>query len=106
LSDLGFPAFRPSLQVVHSGGTAGLGETTVLLSSWRLHLEAAKLPLGPSAPIPTTARLFARSIAAKNMPTAVASIRRDATAAREGGGNSQGVPWRLPSARTASCSAK
>jgi hypothetical protein len=77
LSDLGFLAFRPSVQVVRSGVSAGLGEITLLLPSWRAHPEAANL--SPDDPHLHRRRRAARpaSLRDKGMPTTVASIRAD-----------------------------
>jgi site-specific recombinase XerC len=57
--------------------STGLGEITVLLPSWRLHLEAANLSPRTIRAYADDGALFARFLADKGMPTTVASIRRE-----------------------------
>jgi site-specific recombinase XerC len=57
--------------------TTGVGEITVLLPSWRLHLEAANLSPRTIRAYTDDGALFARFLADKGMPTTVASIRRE-----------------------------
>jgi|SRR5579875_1094081 len=57
--------------------STGLGEITVLLPSWRLHLEAANLSPRTIRAYTDDGALFARYLADKGMPTTVASIRRE-----------------------------
>lgn len=53
------------------------GQITALLDSWRLHLEAANLSPRTIRAYTDDGALFARFLAARGMPTAVASIRRE-----------------------------
>ena len=55
----------------------GVGELTVLLPSWRLHLEASNLSPRTIRAYTDDAALFAAFLARQGMPTAVASIRRE-----------------------------
>jgi site-specific recombinase XerC len=57
--------------------TTGLGEITVLLASWRLHLEAANLSPRTIRAYTDDGALFSAFLAGKGMPTTVASIRRE-----------------------------
>lgn len=57
--------------------TSSIGEITVLLSSWRLHLEAANLSPRTIRAYTDDGALFARFLAAKGMPTTVANIARE-----------------------------
>jgi site-specific recombinase XerC len=57
--------------------TTGLGEITVLLPSWRLHLQAANLSPRTIRAYTDDGALFAAFLAGKGMPTTVASIRRE-----------------------------
>jgi site-specific recombinase XerD len=54
-----------------------VGELTVLLTSWRLHLEAANLSARTVRAYTDDAALFGRFLADKGMPTSAASIRRE-----------------------------
>src|SRR6266568_3586069 len=54
-----------------------VGEITVLLPSWRLHLEAANLSRRTIRAYTDDGALLAAFLAAKGMPTAVRSIRRE-----------------------------
>ncbi|MBV9384562.1 MAG: phage integrase N-terminal SAM-like domain-containing protein, partial [Streptosporangiaceae bacterium] len=56
---------------------AGVGELSVLLASWRLHLEAANLSPRTIRAYTDDGALFAAFLARHGMPTAVASIRRE-----------------------------
>ena len=55
----------------------GVGELTVLLPSWRLHLEASNLSPRTIRAYTDDGALFAAFLAHQGMPTSVASIRRD-----------------------------
>ena len=55
----------------------GVGELTVLLPSWRLHLEASNLSPRTIRAYTDDGALFAAFLARQGMPTAVASIRRE-----------------------------
>ena len=55
----------------------GVGELTVLLPSWRLHLEASNLSPRTIRAYTDDGALLAAFLAAKGMPTAVLSIRRE-----------------------------
>jgi hypothetical protein len=91
LSDLGFHASRRSAPVGHCGltGTSSsgiakldvratdLGEITVLLVSWRLRLEASNLSPRTIRAYMEDGALLAAFLAAKGMPTAVLSMRRE-----------------------------
>jgi site-specific recombinase XerD len=57
--------------------TTSLGEITVLLPSWRLHLEASNLSPRTIRAYTDDGALFAAFLASKGMPTAVRSIRRE-----------------------------
>lgn len=57
--------------------TTGLGEITVLLPSWRLHLEAANLSPRTIRAYTDDGAMFARFLAEKGMPTAADSISRE-----------------------------
>jgi site-specific recombinase XerD len=57
--------------------TTGVGEITVLLPSWRLHLEAANLSPRTIRAYTDDGALFAKFLVGKGMPTTVASIRRE-----------------------------
>jgi site-specific recombinase XerD len=57
--------------------TTSVGEITVLLASWRLHLEAANLAPRTIRAYTDDAALFARFLAGHGMPTAVRSIGRE-----------------------------
>jgi site-specific recombinase XerD len=54
-----------------------MGELTVLLGSWRLHLEAANLSARIIRAYTDDATLFARFLVGRGMPTTAASIRRE-----------------------------
>jgi len=56
---------------------ANVGQLTVLLASWRLHLEAANLSPRTVRGYTDDAALFAAFLADKGMPTAVAAIKRE-----------------------------
>ena len=55
----------------------GVGELTVLLPSWRLHLEASNLSPRTIRAYTDDGALLAAFLARQGMPTAVASIRRE-----------------------------
>ena len=55
----------------------GVGELTVLLPSWRLHLEASNLSPRTIRAYTDDGALLATFLARQGMPTAVASIRRE-----------------------------
>jgi site-specific recombinase XerD len=55
----------------------GVGELTVLLPSWRLHLEASNLSPRTIRAYTDDGALLAAFLAARGMPTAVLSIRRE-----------------------------
>lgn len=55
----------------------GVGELTVLLPSWRLHLEASNLSPRTIRAYTDDGALLAAFLARKGMPTVVASIRRE-----------------------------
>jgi len=55
----------------------GVGELTALLPSWRLHLEASNLSPRTIRAYTDDGALLAAFLAAKGMPTAVLSIRRE-----------------------------
>src|SRR5215471_12528023 len=55
----------------------GLGELTVLLPSWRLHLEASNLSPRTIRAYTDDGTLLAAFLARQGMPTAVAGIRRE-----------------------------
>jgi site-specific recombinase XerD len=55
----------------------GVGELTVLLASWRLHLEASNLSPRTIRAYTDDGALLAAFLARKGMPTTVASIRRE-----------------------------
>src|ERR1039457_3646846 len=57
--------------------TTSLGEITVLLPSWRLHLEASNLSPRTIRAYTDDGPLFAAFLASKGMPKAVRSIRRE-----------------------------
>lgn len=57
--------------------TTGLGEITVLLPSWRLHLEASNLSPRTIRAYTDDGALLAAFLADKGMPTTVRSIRRE-----------------------------
>jgi len=89
VSDLGFYAYWHSPEALDCGVTASnladmataratdVGELTVLLTSWRLHLEAANLSARTVRAYTDDAALFGRFLADKGMPTSAASIRRE-----------------------------
>jgi hypothetical protein len=54
-----------------------VGELTVLLASWRLHLEAANLSPRTVRGYTDDCALFAAFLARNGMPTAVAAIKRE-----------------------------
>ena len=56
---------------------ANVGQLTVLLASWRLHLEAANLSPRTVRAYTDDGALFARFLADHGMPTAVAGIHRE-----------------------------
>ena len=56
---------------------ANVGQLTVLLASWRLHLEAANLSPRTVRGYTDDGALFAAFLADKGMPTAVAAIKRE-----------------------------
>jgi site-specific recombinase XerC len=58
-------------------GTTDLGEITVLLPSWRLHLEAANLSPRTIRAYTDDGALFSAFLARQGMPTAVGNIRRE-----------------------------
>jgi site-specific recombinase XerD len=60
-----------------TGTPASLGELTPLLASWRLHLEAANLSARTIRAYTDDSALFARFLAERGMPTAVADIHRE-----------------------------
>ena len=55
-----------------TGTPTSVGELTVLLASWRLHLEAANLSPRTIRAYTDDGAMFARFLADKGMPTAVA----------------------------------
>jgi site-specific recombinase XerC len=55
----------------------GVGELTVLLPSWRLHLEASNMSPRTIRAYTDDGALLAAFLAARGMPTAVLSIRRE-----------------------------
>src|ERR1019366_3306321 len=55
----------------------GVGELTVLLPSWRLHLEASNLSPRTIRAYTDDGALLAAFLATTGMPTAVLSIRRE-----------------------------
>ena len=55
----------------------GVGELTVLLPSWRLHLEASNLSPRTIRAYTDDGAMFVAFLARQGMPTAVASIRRE-----------------------------
>jgi hypothetical protein len=57
--------------------TTSLGEITVLLPSWRLHLEAANLSPRTIRAYTDDGALFAAFLAKQGMPTAAGNIRRE-----------------------------
>jgi site-specific recombinase XerC len=57
--------------------TTGVGEITVLLPSWRLHLEASNLSLRTIRAYTDDGALLAAFLADMGMPTTVRSIRRE-----------------------------
>jgi hypothetical protein len=57
--------------------SAAVGELTVLLTSWRLHLKAANLSPRTVRGYTDDGALFATFLAGKGMPTAVAAIKRE-----------------------------
>jgi integrase len=56
---------------------ANVGNLTVLLASWRLHLEAANLSPRTVRGYTDDGAMFAAFLAGKGMPTAVAAIKRE-----------------------------
>lgn len=60
-----------------TGTPSGIGELTVLLGSWRLHLEAANLSARTIRAYTDDGALFARFLADQGMPTAVADVHRE-----------------------------
>jgi integrase len=56
---------------------ANVGNLTVLLASWRLHLEAANLSPRTVRGYTDDGAMFAAFLASKGMPTAVAAIKRE-----------------------------
>jgi site-specific recombinase XerD len=56
---------------------ANVGELTVLLASWRLHLEAANLSPRTVRGYTDDGALFAAFLVEKGMPTAVAAVKRE-----------------------------
>jgi integrase len=90
LSDLRLRPYRGSSQASHCGATASnlaamkttrapssVGQLSVLLESWRLHLEAANLSPRTVRGYTDDSTLFAAFPIDKGMPTAVASIKRE-----------------------------
>jgi hypothetical protein len=73
-----------------TGTPAGVGELTVLLTSWRLHLEAANLSARTIQAYTDDGALFARSLADKGMPTAADSIRGEHVEALDDQGSWRG----------------
>jgi site-specific recombinase XerD len=63
--------------VAETDSHTGVGELTVLLSSWRLHLEASNLSPRTIRAYTDDGARFAAFLARQGMPTAVASIRRE-----------------------------
>jgi integrase len=59
-----------------AGSTSNVGDLTVLLTSWRLHLEAANLSARTIRAYTDDGALFARFLAGRGMPT-TASVRSD-----------------------------
>jgi site-specific recombinase XerD len=57
--------------------SSAVGELTVLLTSWRLHLEAANLSARTIRAYTDDGTMFARYLVAQGMPTAAGSIRRE-----------------------------
>ena len=60
-----------------TGTPAGVGELTVLLASWRLHLEAANLSPRTVRGYTDDGALFAAFLVRTGMPTTVTSIKRE-----------------------------
>jgi len=60
-----------------TGTPSSVGELTVLLTSWRLHLEAANLSARTIRAYTDDGAMLARFLADKGMPTAADSIRRE-----------------------------
>lgn len=90
MSDLRLRPYRGSSQASHCGATAsnladtettrapsGVGQLSVPLESWRLHLEAANLSPRMVRGYTDDCALFAAFLIDKGMPTAVASIKRE-----------------------------
>lgn len=103
MSDLGFLAVRLHHRPLYNGATtsnlanmaatgtpAGVGELTVLLTSWRLHLEAANLSARTVRAYTDDGAPFARFPAGKGMPTAADSIRREHVEALDDQGSWRG----------------
>jgi len=63
--------------VAETDSRTGVGELTVLLPSWRLHLEASNLSPRTIRAYTDDGALFATFLARQGMPTSVASIRRE-----------------------------
>ena len=59
------------------GTPSSVGELTALLASWRLHLEAADLSARTIRAYTDDGAMFARFLADRGMPTAVADIHRE-----------------------------
>ena len=60
-----------------TGTPAGVGELTVLLASWRLHLEAANLSPRTIRAYTDDGAAFARFLTYQGMPTVAADIHRE-----------------------------
>ncbi len=63
---------------------AGVAQLTVLLASWRIHLEAANLSATTIRRYTDDAASLARFLADHGMPTAAGSIRREHVEASPG----------------------
>jgi integrase len=89
VSDLGFCSRESLPQALDCGVTASnladvttarrsdVAELTVLLTSWRLHLEAANLSARTIRAYTDDTALFARFLADRGMPTTAAGIHRE-----------------------------
>jgi len=63
--------------VAQTNSRTNAGELTVLLPSWRLHLEASNLSPRTIRAYTDDGALLAAFLARQGMPTAAASIRRE-----------------------------
>jgi hypothetical protein len=60
-----------------TGAPSGVGQLSVLLESWRLHLEAANLSPRTVRGYTDDSALFGAFLVRNGMPTAVAGIKRE-----------------------------